>query len=79
MRAFLIALITLAANVGNARAWGPQPLSRRQSPTLNVLPGGNESDDTHRSRRIGLCPCDSRQGRQRDRARGEMQKFTRLR
>ena len=33
-------------------------------------------DQAHRPRRIGLCPCDARQSRQRGSARCQMQEFT---
>src|SRR5262249_28516432 len=33
-------------------------------------------DNGDRSRRIGLCPCDARHGRQRGSARGQMQKIS---
>ena len=40
-----------------------------------ALAGGKADDDAHRPRRIGLRPRDTRHGRQRGSARGQMQKL----
>jgi hypothetical protein len=41
--------------------------------------GRERHDQTYRSRRIGLRPSDTRQGRRRDSARGQMQKLSSVR
>ena len=53
-----------------------QPLSHRACEDVARAAGGKSDDDTHRPRRIRLRPCDARDGRQRGRARDQMQKIS---
>ena len=39
-------------------------------------PGGKANNDAHRPRRIGLRPSNTRHGRQRGSARGQMKKLS---
>ena len=53
-----------------------QPLADQARDDVVRAAGGKADDDAHRPRRIGLRPCDARDGRQRGGARCQMQKFT---
>src|SRR5262245_44734782 len=51
-----------------------QPLADHARNDVSRAARGKWHDQTHRPRRVGLRPCNTRHGRQRRRARGQMQK-----
>src|SRR5262245_27412206 len=51
-----------------------EPLTDQARDDVNAAAGWNADDDAHRSRRIGLRPCDVRRKRQRGSTCGQMQK-----
>src|SRR5205823_2313463 len=53
-----------------------KPLTREACEDIGHAAGGKADDNPHRPRRIGLCPGDARQNRQRGSARGQMQKLS---
>jgi len=53
-----------------------QPLTDQARIDVESATGGKANEDSHRPRRIGLRPRDTRDGRQRGSARGQMQKFS---
>src|SRR5262249_42321866 len=57
--------------------WLPESLRQRLTNEardgVSCLAGGKGNDDPHRPRRVGLRPRDTRYGRQRGSARGQMQ------
>src|SRR5262249_22981254 len=52
-----------------------EPLTYYARDDVNRLARGKSDDDAHRPRRIGLRPCDPRDGRQRGSPRCQMQEF----
>src|SRR5262249_58359975 len=52
-----------------------EPLTYYARDDVNRLARGKSDDDAHRPRRIGLRPCDPRNGRQRGSPRCQMQEF----
>src|SRR6516162_814336 len=52
-----------------------QPLSHQTRDDVVPAPSGSRNDHAHRPRRIGLRPCDARDGRQRGGACCEMQEL----
>src|SRR6516164_1064445 len=50
-----------------------QPLTDQAREDVGRAAGRKADDDAHRPRRIGLRPCDTRNGRQRGGARGQLQ------
>src|SRR5262249_19893855 len=60
--------------------WLAEPLRKQltEQPTMHIVRAsrGERDDDPHRPRRIGLRPRDTRHGRQRGSARGQMQKIS---
>src|SRR5262249_16673459 len=53
-----------------------QPLTDHSREDVVPAAGSKSDDHSHRPRRIGLRPCDARHGRQRGRARCQMQKLS---
>jgi hypothetical protein len=53
-----------------------EPLTYYARDDVNRLAGGKSDDDAHRPRRIGLRPRETRHGRERGSARGQMQKLS---
>src|SRR3981189_304489 len=53
-----------------------QPLADQAREDVKRAPGAKADDDTHRPCRIGLCPCEARDCRQRGSARGKMHEFS---
>jgi hypothetical protein len=53
-----------------------QPLTHEARENVLRAAGGNGDDQAHRPRRIGLRPCNSRDGRERGSARDQMQKIS---
>src|SRR5215467_12596657 len=53
-----------------------QPLTNQAREDVRRAARGKADDDSHGPRRIGLRPCNSRDSRQRGRARCEMEKIS---
>jgi len=51
-----------------------KPLTHQARESVSRAAGREADNDSHRSRRIGLRPCDARYGWKRRRARSQMQK-----